>query len=95
MAKLLKNEKQFKIIEMSWNEYVAATDTWGLCDICGDNTSEQPLFFVALVNQCYCKKCLDAYLSGARRTKGDFEKEQMNFIKMKNKLVDLGTWEND
>lgn len=93
MANLWKNDKQFKIIEMSWKEYVAATDSWGLCDICGNNSSEQPLYFVALVNQCYCKTCLDAYLSGAKRYKSDFEKEQENFIKMKNKLIDLGVME--
>ena len=93
MAKLWKNEKQFKIIELSWKEYVAATDTWGLCDICGDNSSEQPLYFVALVNQCYCKTCLDAYLKGAKRYKSDFQKEQANFITMRNKLIDLGIWD--
>lgn len=93
MAKLWKNEKQFKIIELCWKEYVAATDTWGLCDICGNNSSEQPLYFVALVNQCYCKTCLDAYLKEARRYKSDFQKEQANFITIRNKLIDLGIWD--
>lgn len=93
MASLWKNEKQFKIIEMSWKEYVAATDSWGLCDICGDNSSEEPLYFVALVNQAYCPRCLEAYMSGAKRYKGDIEKEQENFVRMKNVLKDLGVWD--
>ena len=92
MANLWKNDKQFKIIELSWKEYVAATDTWGLCDICGDNSSEESLYFVALVNQTYCKKCLDAYLKGAKRYKSDFKKEQENYIRIRNELKDLGVW---
>lgn len=94
MANLWKNDKQFKIIELGWKEYVAATDSWGLCDICSNNSSEEPLYFVALVNQTYCKTCLDAYLSGAKRYKGDLEKEQHNFITMRNKLKDLGCWKD-
>lgn len=93
MAKIYQNSQQLKIIEMSWKEYVAATDTWGLCDCCGDNSAEAPLFYVALVNQVYCKTCLDAYLSGAKRTRGELEKEQINFVSMRNKLKDLGVWD--
>jgi hypothetical protein len=95
MANLWKNPNQFKIIQLTWKEYVAATDTWGLCDVCGDNSSEEPLYFIALINQTYCKKCLEAYLKEARRYKSDFKKEQENFITMRNKLIDLGCWENE
>lgn len=90
MAQILKNDKQLKIIKMSWREYVAATDSWALCACCGNNSSEEDLFFVAMVNDAYCKKCFDAYYSTVKRYKSDFEKEQMNFVKMKNKLKDLG-----
>ena len=92
MANLWKNDKQFKIIKMSWKEYVASTDSWGLCSCCGDNSAEESLYYVALIDDAYCQKCFDAYYQGAKRYKGDVEKEQANFIKMKNKLVDLGVW---
>jgi len=92
MANLWKNEKQFKIIEMTWKEYVAVTDTWGLCDICGNNSAEENVYFIALLNQTYCKNCLEAYLKDAKRTKSDFQKEQLNFITIRNKLIDLGVW---
>lgn len=84
------NDKNLKIIEMSWREYVAVTDSWGLCDLCGQNSSEEPIYYIALLKQYYCKPCLDAYLSGAKRYKSDLEKEQYNFVEVKHKLEDLG-----
>lgn len=93
MAILWKNERQLKIIKMSWREYAAATDSWALCSCCGDNSSEEPLYYVALVGDVYCQRCFDAYLKEAKRYKSDFEKEQNNFIKMRNKLIDLGVWD--
>ena len=93
MANLWKNDRQFKIIEMTWKEYVAATDSWGLCDICGNNSAEEKIYFVALVNQAYCERCLTAYMKDAKRTKSDLQKEQSYFVNMKNKLVDLGVWD--
>lgn len=95
MANLWKNEKQFKIIEMTWKEYVAVTDTFGLCNICSNNSSEDPIYYVGIINSWLCKTCLNAYLKDAKRYKGDFHKEQENFIQIRNKLIDLGTWEND
>lgn len=93
MAKLWQNDKQFKIIKMSWKECVAITDSWGLADCCGKNSSEEDLYYIAVLNQFYCKTCLDAWLSGAKRYKSDLEKEQICFVKTKRKLEDLGTWE--
>lgn len=93
MASLWKNDRQFKIIKMTWKEYVAVTDSWGLCSCCGDNSSEEPLYYVALVNDTYCQTCFDAYYKEAKRYKSDFQKEQKNFIEMRNKLIDLGIWE--
>ena len=94
MASLWKNDKNFKIIQMSWREYVVASESWGLCDICASNTSDDPIYYIAVLDQWYCKKCLDAYLSGAKKYKSDIEKEQMNFIKVKHRLEDFGCWEN-
>ena len=92
MANLWKNDKQLKIIEMSWKECVAITDSWSLCYVCGQNSSEEPIYYIALLNEFYCKNCLTAYLKEAKRYKSDFQKEQLNFINIRNKLIDLGTW---
>lgn len=92
MANLWKNDKNFKIIKVNWVEYVNCTDSFGLCDVCANNTSEEPIYYIAVLDQWYCKTCLDAWLSGAKRYKSDMEKEQLNFIKIKNKLEDLGAY---
>ena len=73
MANLWQNDKGLKIIKMPWREYAAATDSWALCACCGDNTSEEPVYFVALINDIFCEKCLSAYLTGAKRYKDELE----------------------
>lgn len=93
MAIKYQNNKNFSIIKMTWKECVAITDSWALCDLCGQNSCEEPLYYIALINQFYCQTCFDAWISGAKRYSSDLEKEQYNYIKIKNKLIDLGTWE--
>lgn len=93
MAIKYQNDKNFLIIKMSWKECVAITDSWGLADCCGQNSSEEDLYYIAVLDQYYCKTCLDAWYSGAKRYKSDLEKEQLNFVKVKNKLVDLGVYD--
>lgn len=93
MANLWNNDKNFKIIKANWVEYVNVTDTFGLCDVCANNSSEDPIYYIAVLDQWYCKTCLDAWLSGAKKYKSDIEKEQLNFINIKHKLEDLGAWD--
>lgn len=92
MAKIYQNQ-HFKIIEANWVEYVNCTDTFGLCDVCANNSSEDPIYYIGVLDQWYCKTCLDAWLSGAKKYKSDIEKEQLNFVKIKHKLEDLGAWD--
>ena len=94
MATQVKNKKGFLIIKMSWREYVAATDTFGFCSCCGTQSFPEDGYYVAMVNDWYCKTCYDAYISGATHFKVDLEKERLAFNDMKNKLIGLGTWEN-
>jgi hypothetical protein len=93
MAILWENKKKFQIIKMSWREYAAATDSWGLCDACGQNSSEEPLYYVAVLNVVFCPDCFDAWYGGAKRYSVDMPKEQANFVRMKQKMKDLGCWE--
>ena len=74
MAKQLQNDKGFLIIKLSWREYVAATDTWGWADCCQQNTSEDDLYFISVLDQVYCPICYEAWYDTARRYKSDFEK---------------------
>lgn len=92
MANLWKNDKNFKIIQMSWREYVATTESWGLCDCCGGSDFEYGGYYIPLIDSWFCKTCFDAWYSTAKRYKVDIQKEQEKFIKMKHKLEDLGAW---
>ena len=93
MAEQFKNDKNLLIIKLDWRECVNITDSWGLADCCGQNSSEEDLYYIALLDQFYCKPCFDAWYSGVKRTKCELEKENQNFMKVKNKLKDLGTWQ--
>ena len=90
MANKYENDKQLLIIHMSWREFVAARDEFGQCYCCGEANFDEGGYYVAIVDDWYCKTCFDAYYSGAKRTKGDLEKERMNYNKMRNRLRDLG-----
>lgn len=95
MSRLLENNKKFQVIKLTWREYAAATDSWGLCDACGQNTSEEPLFYVAVLDHVFCEMCFKAWYDTAKRYSVDMPKEQEAFIRMKHKLMDLGCWENE
>ena len=89
------NSERFLIIRMSWREYVAATDTWGWCDLCGtndfsDNGGEG--YYIAVINQWYCWRCAQQYFLSATHYEVDKEKERQNFNDMKHKLERLGVW---
>lgn len=93
MANKYENEKRFLIYKMSWREYVAATESWGLCDCCGEADFDTGGYYVALIDSWFCQKCFDAYISGAKRYSVDLEKERNNWNKMTQKLRDLGCLE--
>ena len=95
MAKQWENKKRLLVVKMSWREYVAATDTFGICDCCGSSDFDEGGYYVALVNDWYCKTCFDAYYSGAVRASSDLIKERENWNKMVGKLRDLGCWGNE
>lgn len=90
MATRYQNDKGFLIIELPWKEYVAITDTYGICDCCGEYDSQMTFYYVAVENVFFCKKCFDAYCSGATHYKVDLQKERQNWNDKVSKLRDLG-----
>ena len=90
MATRIQNNKNFLIVEVSWKEYVALTDSWGMCDCCGDYDSEMVFYYVAVIDSFLCKTCFDAWYSTAKRYSVDIEKERQNYNKKKSRLKDLG-----
>ena len=95
MATQIQNDKRFLVVKMTWQEFVAITDTWGLADCCGQNTSEEPVFFIATLNQFYCTSCYNAWYDTATHYRVDVEKERYNYNDVVKKLKALGTWQNE
>ena len=93
MATQFKNDKGFLIVYMTWREYVACTETWGLCDCCGESDFDNGGYYVANVNDWYCPKCFKAYYDSARFNKIDIRTERQNYNNIVGKLRDLGVWE--
>lgn len=93
MAKKWENDKNLLVIKMSWREYVAITDSFGLCDCCGTQDFSDGGYYVALVDDWYCSHCYNLYMSGAQRFSVDLEKERQNYNRVVNALKGLGTWD--
>lgn len=93
MAKQLQNNKGFLVIQMPWREYVAITDSWGLADCCGQNSCEDDVFYIAVLDSFFCKMCYDAWYSTAKHYKVDMEKERYNWNNKVSKLRDLGVFD--
>jgi hypothetical protein len=51
------------------------------------------LYYVAVLDVAFCPDCFDAWYGGAKRYSVDMPKEQANFVRMKQKMEDLGCWE--
>lgn len=95
MAQRYKNDKRFLVIKMSWREYVAITDTFGLCDCCGTSDFDEDGYYVATIDSWYCKTCFNAYYSGAKHYKVDMLAEREAYNKYMKKLKQLGTWQDE
>lgn len=90
-----KNTKYFLVIKMSWREYVAITDSFGLCDCCGTDDFDKDGYYVAVVDSWYCETCFDAYYESAKHFSVDAIKERANYNVKVAKLRDLGTWTDE
>ena len=81
------------VIKMSWADYVATTDSWGLCDCCGKYDVNEEFYYVAMVNDFYCKTCYEAwYYSTKYLSQADYIKERANYTSMVKKMEQRGVW---
>lgn len=91
MAKKIENDKGFLIIEMDYLEAVkVAHFGFGetiICDQC-NNLIDEKCYYMAVLNQAFCKKCCDDFISKYKRHKEDiaYEKRNYNFYAEKLEL---------
>lgn len=94
MAKIIKTNKKFLIIEMSRMEAIATfhfideSDAEGYtgcrCDWC--NKQPETGFYIAVLNSWYCKPCYEEFYNRAVWYNSDKKIEEANFERIKEKL---------
>ncbi len=83
MAKIIENEKGFKVIEVSNLECIC----WGgyaICDNCNDAFYKG--FYVAVLNRVFCPKCYEDFMQYATYYPEDSKIEIRNFEYMKSQV---------
>jgi len=90
MAKIIENEKQFKVIEMSYVEaMICFANCCPVCDRCLNRKCNKG-YYIAVLNEWFCKKCYENWLKTAKKYDDDIEIENRNFEYYKNLLEKAG-----
>ena len=82
-----KNEKGFKVIQLSYAEISRLTGNLDpICDRCANPKVSQG-YYIAVLNQWFCKKCYNDWNKEARYYPEDAEIENRNFEYYKNLCI--------
>jgi len=84
MAKVIENDKGFKVIELSLSEVNKAFGGLGICDYCNKASFTQN--YIAVLDQCYCPECYIDFKDRATHYPEDSFIENNNFERAKIKL---------
>lgn len=83
MAKVIKNEKGFHIIKMNRLEAVCdcnfGIDNVLICDDCNKECFDEELYYIAVLNMIFCKKCFEDWYNKAINYPEDKKYERDNF----------------
>lgn len=80
MAKKVKNEKGFLVLEITRGELLDALAEYGsigICDSCGLPVKKG--YYIAVLNQWFCEDCYEEWLTGATRYVEDIPYEEKWF----------------
>lgn len=80
MAKIIENKKGFKIIRIDRSELIKRLAGYGCVGIC-DSCSLPSVtgYYIAVLNQWFCKKCLYEWYDNAVNYPEDRNIEEKNF----------------
>ena len=88
MAKIIENEKGFRLIEISAEEMreihpeMKGEGWFPICDSCGRSGLKKGIY-IAVLNRWFCPKCYEKWYSSAVRYPGDARIEERNFNRYK------------
>ena len=80
MARIVTNNKGFRVIEICDFEMVSALSSLTLCDSCINSVENG--FYIAAMNVWYCEGCYQEWLRSAIRYDEDKNIEERNFKRM-------------
>ena len=90
MATIIKNKKGFKVIQIGYFEMVGLTgNSEPVCDNCLDAKVNQG-FYVAVLNQWFCKKCYEKWYKTAINYEQDLSVEMQKFNHYITALSNMG-----
>ncbi len=84
MAKIIENNKGFKIIEVSLDEVQQKYGGFGICDWCNGDFNK--FMYISVLNHCYCQDCYDNWNERAIYYEEDSNIEAKNFERSKELL---------
>lgn len=84
MAEIVKNEKDFKVIQMTSIEVANVFGGMGICDWCGCAHLEG--YYISVLNHWYCKADYKMFLERAVNHAEDRNIENLNFMRVLNLL---------
>lgn len=88
MAKIIENEKGFRLIEISAEEMreihpeMRGADWFPICDSCARGGLEKGIY-IAVLNRWLCPECCEKWYSSAVRYPEDARVEERNFNRYK------------
>ena len=88
MAKIVENEKGFRLIEVSSEEMreihpgMKGADWFPICDSCARGGLEKGIY-IAVLNRWFCPECCEKWYSAAVHYPGDASVEERNFNRYK------------
>ena len=95
MAKQIKNDKNFLVIECSVFDLMGIEPAaMGICDRC-NSASLKGYICCALGHQYYCEKCYQEWISRATRFDEDIPFETSVFNQYKISFESINKWENE
>ena len=86
----------FTVIVASRKEFMAATDTFANCHLCGDEVYlEDCMYYIPMLDVIYCERCYALWqASNPRYYKVDKDIEIKNFEQMKARFLTMEDWDD-
>lgn len=102
MAKQFKQSK-FLVIEATEAEFAAIGFGFPIqfvgrvivCDNCNEQINGETCYFIPVLNRVFCKECFDHWNATAEHFSEDDSYEKVHYDGVKNKLIEIGVWEDE